>query len=118
MLLVAGKWYVFGYNNTTASNIVDFLDKLKFNSHEEAGTLIVLDAIDIAQSNPFSQLYIACSDTDVFLLLLYFYPHICNNTVFHTTTRDINIGYAFNTEHCVKSVRIRSYSGLYSVRMR
>ena len=67
-----------------------------FHSHEEADNLIVLQAIDVAKSNSFSQLYVACSDTDVSLLYLYFYPQICNNTLFHVITREIGVGCAYN----------------------
>ena len=85
----AGKQYVNAYNSTAESNIVDFPDELKFHSHEEADNLIVLHCIDIIKSNPFCQLYVACSsDIDVPLLLLYFYRQLCNNTVFDATTRD------------------------------
>ena len=75
----------------TAESNVHFLDKLKFHLHEEADTLTVLQSIDVAKSKPFCQLYVACSDqTDVLLLLLYFYPQICNNTIFRAITREID----------------------------
>ena len=67
-----------------------------FHSHEEADTLIVLQSIDVAKCNSFSQLYVACSDTDVSLLYLYFYPQICNNTIFHVITREIGAGCSYN----------------------
>ena len=67
-----------------------------FPAHKEADTLIVLCAVDVAKSNRFSQLYVACSDADVFLFLLYLCPHLCNNTAFHTATRDIDIRCAFS----------------------
>ena len=52
-----------------------------------------LHSTDVAKSNPFCQLYVACWNTDVLLLFLYFYRQICNNTVFHATTR---VGCAYN----------------------
>ena len=55
-----------------------------------------LHSVDASKSNPFCQLYIACWNTDVLLLLLYFYPQICYNTVFHATTRGIDLGCAYN----------------------
>ena len=82
----AEKRYIVAYSITAESSIVHFPDELKFHPHEEADTLIVLQSIDVAKSNPFCQLYVACSDTDVLLLLLYFYPQICNNTIFHAIT--------------------------------
>ena len=69
---------------------------MKFHSHEETDTLIVLQSIDVAKSNPFCQLYVACSDTDVLLLLLYFYLQICNNTIFHTITREVDVGCTYS----------------------
>ena len=90
----AGKRYVLAYNSTAESNIVDFPDELKFHSHEEADTLIVLHSIDVAKRNPFCQLYVTCSDTDILLLLLHFYLQICNNPVFHAIAREIDVGCA------------------------
>ena len=55
-----------------------------------------LHFIDVAKNNPFCQLYVASCNTDVLLLLLYFYPQICNNTVFHATTREIDFECAYN----------------------
>ena len=83
VLSAAGKRYIVAYSITAKSNIVDFPDELKFHSHEEADSLIVLQCTDVAKSNPFCQLCVSCSDTDVLLLLLYFYPQICNNIIFH-----------------------------------
>ena len=105
----AGKRYVVTYNSTAESNIIDFPEELKFHSHEEADTLIVLDSIEVAKRNPFCQLYVACSDTDVLLLLLYFYLQICNNTVFHATTREINVGCAYNALGNEKSMALLGF---------
>ena len=82
---------------------------MKFHSHEEADTLIVLHSIEVAKRNPFCQLYVACSDTDVLLLLLYFYPQICNNTAFHATTRDIDVGCAYNALGNEKSMALLGF---------
>ena len=45
----------------------------------------------------------ACSDTDVLLLLLYFYQQIWNNTIFHAITREIDVGCAYNALENKKS---------------
>ena len=58
--------------------------------------MIVLHSIDVAKRNPFCQLYVACSDTDVLLLRLHFYLQIYNNTVFHAIAREIDVGHAYN----------------------
>ena len=96
MFSAAEKRQIFAYSIIAESNIVDFPDELKFHSHEEADTLIVLQSIDVAKSNPFCQLYVACSDTDVLLLLLYFYLQICYNTIFHTITGEVDVGCAYS----------------------
>ena len=117
VLSAAGKQYVVTYNSTAESNIIDFPEELKFHSHEEADTLIVLHSIEVAKRNPFCQLYVACSDTDVLLLLLYFYPQICNNTVFQATTGEIDIGYACNALQNKKSMGLlgfHAFTGRFS----
>ena len=96
LLSAAGKRYIVAYSITAKSNIVDFPDELKFHSHEEADSLIVLQSIDAAKSNLFCQLYVSCSDTDVLLFLLYFYPQICNNTIFHAVTWEVDVRCAYN----------------------
>ena len=92
MFSASEKRYIVANSITAESKIVDFPDELKFHSHEEPDTLIVPQSSDVAKSNPFCQLYVACSDTDVLLLLLYFYPQICNNIIFHAITREIDVG--------------------------
>ena len=103
MFSAAEKRQIFAYSIIAESNIVDFPDELKFHSHEEADTLIVLQSIDVAKSNPFCQLYVACSDTDVLLLLLYFYLQICYNTIFHTITGEVDVGCAYSALRNEKS---------------
>ena len=96
MFSAAEKRQIFAYSIIAESNIVDFPDELKFHSHEEADTLIVLQSIDVAKSNPFCQLYIACLDTDLLFLHLCFLPQIFNNTIFHAVTQKIDVGCAYN----------------------
>ena len=108
---VAEKRYIVAYSITAESNIVDFPDELKFHSREEADTLIVLQSTDVAKSNPFCQLYVVCSDTDVLLLLLYVYPQICNNTIFHAITREVDVGCAYNASGNKKS---KALLGVYA----
>ena len=110
----ARKRYVLVHNNIAMSNISDFPDDLRTHSHEEADTLIILHAIDVAKKNPFTQLHISCSDTDVFLLLLNYYQLICNSTVFRTKTRDIDVGSTYNNlgeEKCAALLGFHSFTG-------
>ena len=92
----AEKRYVVAYSITDESNIFDFPNEFKFHSHKEANILIVLQSIDVAKSNPFCQLYIACLDTDLLFLHLCFLPQIFNNTIFHAVTQKIDVGCAYN----------------------
>ena len=96
MFSASEKRYIVANSITAESKIVDFPDELKFHSHEEPDTLIVPQSSDVAKSNPFCQLYVACSDTDVLLLLLYFYLQICYNTIFHTITGEADVGCAYS----------------------
>ena len=111
MFSASEKRYNVANSITAESKIADFPDELKFHSHEEPDTLIVPQSSDVAKSNPFCQLYVACSDTDVLLLLLYFYPQICNNTIFHAITREIDVGCAYNT---LGNERSRVLLGVYA----
>ena len=113
-----GKRYVIAFNGTAESSIVNFTDKFKFH-YEEADALIVLHCTDVAKSNTFCHLYVACADTDVLLLLLYFYPQICSNTVFHATIREIVAIYYTRYRRrmyakCIKAVRIMALLGFHA----
>ena len=56
------------------------------NSH-----IVKTPPCDIRKQNPFSHLVIACSDTDVLLLLLHYYDELCISTIFQTSSRSINL---------------------------
>ena len=88
----AEKRYIVVYSIIAESSFVHFPDEFKFHPQ----------SIDVAKSNPFCQLYVACSDTDVLLLLLYFCLQICNNTIFHVITWEmLDVGCWM----CIKSIR-------------
>ena len=53
MFSAAEKQYIVACSIAAESDIVNFPEELKFHSHEEADTLIVLQSIDVAKSNPF-----------------------------------------------------------------
>ena len=109
VLSAAGKRYVAAYNSTAESNIVDFPGELKFHSHEEVDTLIALHSIDVAKRNLFCQLYVACSDTDVLLLHLYFYSQICNNAVIHAITPEIDVKCVYKALRNEKSMALLGF---------
>ena len=61
--------------------------------HEETGTGIVLHAIDISTRSPFTDLSIACDDTDVLLILLHYFG-------------DLSVSTNFVTQHNTMSLRL------------
>ena len=83
------------YSQKTISNISEFSDELMCHDHEEADTLIILHALDVTKTNPFAECIVIASDTDVFLLLVYYYEQLPMSTFFRIGTgddeRDISI---------------------------
>ena len=71
-----GKRFVISYNTRTVSNIPEIDGRFDGNTHEEADTLMLLHAIDVAHLNPFRHVSIISPDTSVFLLLIHYYPQI------------------------------------------
>ena len=49
----------------------DFDYGLQKRNHEEVDTLIFLHCFQIVKIDPFREVFIVCSDTDVLLILLY-----------------------------------------------
>ena len=83
--------YVVVYGMTCVTNIIDLDPELKNYTHEEADTGIVLHAIDVCKRDPFTDLVISCSDTDVLLILLYYFDELSSSTIFRTTQHDITL---------------------------
>jgi len=87
---------VVTYDKVSISTLADFSDNMKTHDHEEADTLLILHCFDIAKRDPFTTCTVYSPDTDVFLLLIYFYSSLPQSLVFHTgkgkDTRMINIG--------------------------
>lgn len=89
--------YVVSYETCSLSNLQNFPEEMLLYDHEEADTLMLLHAANVASRNPFAELNIYSPDTDVFLLTIFKYPELCTNTVFQTgrgeNTRNIPIRY-------------------------
>lgn len=83
--------YVIVYRMTCVTNILDLDPELKSYTHEEADTGIVLHAIDVCKRDPFTDLVISCSDTDVLLILLHYFDELSSSTIFRTTQHDITL---------------------------
>ena len=56
--------YVVVYGNTCITDLMNL---------KETGTGIVLHALDVSEPEPFINLVISCSDTDVLLIRLFYY---------------------------------------------
>ena len=67
-LTIRDKRFTLSYNTLTVSNVPEIDGRLNGNTHEEAETLMILHAIDVAHLNPFWQVRIIYRDTDVLLL--------------------------------------------------
>ena len=66
-----GRKYVVTYDLGSESNR-QIADDLINHDHEEADTLLILHAINIAKEDPFTECVIYSPDTDVFLLLVHY----------------------------------------------
>ena len=74
------------------TNIPDLDNDLKEYGQEEADTGIVLHAIDVCKRDPFTELTISCSNTDVLLILLnYLSDQLPSTTTFKTTHHQYNL---------------------------
>ena len=85
------KDFVVVVDRTCFSNSADLDEPLKTYGQEEADTGIVLHAIDVCKRDPFSELTISCSDTDVPLILLNYFEQLPSTTVFKTTKHCYNL---------------------------
>ena len=63
-------------------------EKLNGHNHEEADTLMILHAIDVAECDPFRKLIVSSPDKDVFLLLIHFHQDLSSDTHFLTGIGD------------------------------
>ena len=97
----------------TITNIPKFSPNLRNHDHEEADTLLVLDAIDVAKTNPFNGCVLDSPDTDVFLLLLHYYEVLPPAVLFQTgrgdAERDISIQQCYESIGCKKAKAILGF---------
>ena len=87
--------FVIIFGNTCITNLHDSDSNLKQYSHEEADTGIVLHVIDVSRRDPFTEIVVSCSDTDVFLILLHYFEEISTSVVFRSIHHDINLRFLF-----------------------
>ena len=89
------KDFVVVFDRNCFSNLADLEESLKTYDQEEADTGIVLHAIDACRRDAFSELTITCSDTDVLLILLYYFEQLPSTTIFKTTEHCFNLPQIF-----------------------
>ena len=83
------KQFAVSFGRCTITNIEALnSEKLNGHDHEEADTLMILHAIDVAACNPFRRLIVSSPDTDVLLLLIHYYASIPSDTQFLTGSGD------------------------------
>ena len=68
----------------TATNIDDVAFGIDVHDHEETDTLLTLHEIEVSHEFPFCECIIYSPDTDVFLLLVHYYPSLPSGTKFKT----------------------------------
>ena len=83
------KQFAVSFNTCTLTNIPSLdSELLNEHEHEEADTLMILHAIDIAAADPFRKLIVSSPDTDVLLLLVHYQAMIPPDTHFMTGSGD------------------------------
>ena len=104
--------FVVTFDTKSVTNIND-LSISTNHDHEEADTLLILHATEIAQRSAFSDCVIYSPDTDVFLLLIHFYESLPILTKFKTGKgeyqREINIGTCFESLGPLKASAILGF---------
>ena len=78
------------YNNKCEANS-NSNNSLRNHCHEKVDTLLVLHGINVANYYPFQELYIDCFDTEIFLLILYYFDELCTRMFFNGKNDNINI---------------------------
>ena len=110
-----GNRYAVVYETICETNIPNIGVELFEHTQEGADTLIILHALDVTTNDPFNEITVCHPDTDVFLLLIYFYPSLCNITWFQTGNkthlRNIDVGKAYE---CLGTERGKAILGFHS----
>ena len=83
--------YVFVYRNTCITNMMNLKETLFDYNQEGADKGIVLHAFDISERDPFTDLVISCSDTDVLLILSFYNEDLCSSCIFKTRNNELKL---------------------------
>ena len=87
-----GMSYIVTYDTMSVTNIDDIAFGIDVHHHEEADTLLILHGIEVSHMVPFFECIIYSPDTDVFPLLVQYYPSLLSPTKLKTDIRMIDIG--------------------------
>ena len=91
--------FVVTYDLCSETNIAEYPDTLKTHDHEEADTLLILQAIDVATSDPFAECVIFSPDTDVFLLLIHYSEILPQVTTYCIYIKCVRIKISFKDKY-------------------
>ena len=111
------KKFVFVVDRTCFSDLADLDESLKTYDQEEADTGIFLHAIHVCKRDPFSELTIRCSDTEVLLILLNYFEQLPSTTFFKTTEHRYSLRQIFmlNFEDLIQKVNETIYLSLFYI---
>ena len=112
---VIGMSYIVTYGTMSVTNIDDVAFGIDVHDHEVADTLLILHGIEVSHRLPFCECIIHSLDTDVFLLLVHYYPSLPSATKFKTgkgaDIRMIDIG---NCYEAIGPLRASSVLGFHT----
>ena len=95
VLSKVGKQFVVVFDTKCITNIPQYPEELLQHNQEEADTLILFQAKNVTDLDPFTDFYVISSDTDVLLILIYYYHQLYASSTFQTGSgnneRDIEI---------------------------
>ena len=77
-----GKQFDVVFDRKCITNIPQYPKELLQHNQEEADTLILFQAKNVTDLDPFTDLYVVSPNADVLLLLIYYYPQLCASTTF------------------------------------
>ena len=110
-----GMSHIVTYDIMSVTNIDDVAFGIDVHDHEEADTLLTLHGVKVSHRLPFCECIIYSPDTDVFLLLVHYYPSLPSATKFKTGNgadiRMIDIG---NCYEAIGHLRASSFLGFHT----
>ena len=87
-LEIGWEIYIVIYNSQKFANSWELLARLYDHSQEEEGKLMIIYPVKTSKIDPFKELYVMSSDTNVLVSLIYYCCLLCNKTVLITERKD------------------------------